>query len=138
MGASVWSGALGLIYGGGSAVVQSLLPPPLVLLWQVTLLVSGFLGIGAAVLALRDPVTSLLLERIALVMVGSFAVIFGGVTQWKLGTDGLYVAAMTGGYGLACLARVWQVNQTLSWMRARARSRAAAEAAAADETNAES
>ena len=118
MAASLVSGAVGLAYGGAasSGTVRTLLPPALVLVWQLTLVVSGTLGLLAAVLAYRDGVLSLLMERIALGSVGVLACVYALATQMTVGLPAVHIAAMTGGYGMACLVRMAQVHQVLRWL----------------------
>lgn len=116
MGASVVSGAVGLIVVGSSPSLARVLDEPTLLLWQVGLAVSGVLGLVAAVKARSDEAWSMLLERLALLVIGPYACIYGLIIANQNGPAGLAVAPIITGYGTACLWRAWQVHRRLKWV----------------------
>lgn len=116
MAASVQSGVLGMLIGAPSSLEQAL-HPILLLVWQGTVAVCGLVGLWSAVIAKRMPITSMLLERVSLFTVGSFALVYAVVVQSRNGSAAIVTSSFIGGYGLACLARLLQVNRQLRWQQ---------------------
>jgi hypothetical protein len=115
MGASVVSGSVGLIVAGTSPSLARVLDSPTLLLWQLGLAISGVLGLVAAVKARSDEAWSMLLERLALLVIGPYACIYGLIVG-TTSPGGLAVAPILTGYGTACLWRAWQVHRRVKWV----------------------
>lgn len=115
MGASVVSGAVGLIVVGSSPSLARVLDEPTLALWQLGLAISGVLGLVAAAKARTDEAWSMLLERLALLVIGPYACIYGLIIATN-GAAGLAAAPIITGYGTACLWRAWQVHRRLKWV----------------------
>ena len=117
MGGAVLSGVVGMLATDGPPSLQRTLDGPLLILWQLSLAVCGLLGLIAAVMARRDGLWSILLERLALLVVGPLALLYAVVLIKQTSGAGMYTGTWAGGFGLACLARAVQVQAMLRWMR---------------------
>jgi hypothetical protein len=117
MAASVESGILGLLITDTPPSLSAALGYVLLTVWQLTLLISGLLGLAAAFVAHRDGLWSMLLERVALFAVGPMALVYAFVVTSASWPASTFAASITGGYGLACIARLVQLQRTLNWMR---------------------
>jgi hypothetical protein len=111
---------LGLISGGpllfgkirpGST--EELLNPVMLQIWA-WMLVTGCAVALVGALWRWQVTTGLLLEQLGLVAVGAGVVIYTASLLYA-GTGRFLSAAIIGGFGLACLWRVWQIQR---WVRA--------------------
>lgn len=118
MASSIVSGTIGLLVSDTPPSLAHTLGAVMLVVWQLSLAVSGVLGIVAAIMAKRDGLWSMLLERLALLMVAPLSLVYGAVVLGAGGWAAVNAASITGGYGLACIARAVQVQRTLSWLRA--------------------
>jgi hypothetical protein len=100
MAGCVWSGLFGMLGRGTPTSLARVLDFPVLFLWFAALVACGGLAVAAAITATRDQLWSMLLERLALFVVA-----------------GVVAGAWAGGFGLACLVRGAQVQQSLSWLR---------------------
>lgn len=118
-------GVLGL-YGAivadraSSAALSRVLPDAMLIVWLLGLIIAATLGAVAAALAVREPITALLCERLFLVGIGGFAVIYVAAllarTGWESSTPVIYF----GVYAVAAFWRLWQVHRYLRWRLAQA------------------
>lgn len=117
MAASIVSGTVGLLVSDTPPSLAHTLGAVMLVVWQLSLAVSGMLGCIAAVMARKDGLWSLLLERLALFMVAPLSIVYGVVIVSAGGWGAVNAASITCGYGFACVARYVQVERTLSWVR---------------------
>ena len=95
----------GLLVGrDGSTPVEKLMPHGLVIAWYVLLFAGGLTSVIGV--ALRDLVSSLLIERAGLVALAPAASIYAtALLLLSNYVTGLTVAA----FAVACMARIWQI-----------------------------
>lgn len=117
MAGAVWSGVFGMLGAGTPPSLARTLDRPLLLTWYGALVVCGALAVAAAVTATRDPLWAMLLERLSLFVVGPMALVYSVVLSAVTGPAGVVAAAWAVGFGLACIVRGGQVQQSLSWLR---------------------
>jgi hypothetical protein len=117
MAGCVWSGLFGMLGRGTPTSLARVLDFPVLFLWFAALVACGGLAVAAAITATRDQLWSMLLERLALFVVGPLALVYSVVLTATAGGAGVVAGAWAGGFGLACLVRGAQVQQSLSWLR---------------------
>jgi hypothetical protein len=108
---------LACILGGAGNLVDSksainqLLPHYIVVIWALTLMLSGILGIWGAFS--RDRINGLLLERAGLTTLGTAAIAYGAGIAVVAGQPAIFSGALTASIGIASLWRVAHVNREL-------------------------
>lgn len=118
-------GVLGL-FGEGTFTLAQFLSGPVLVVWFVGLVLSAALGGVAAAVATRWPILSLLCERLFLIGVGSFAVLYviAAISRGDLwnhptvipGTvSAVFSVALFTAYAVAAFWRLWQVQTYLHW-----------------------
>lgn len=117
MAGCVWSGLFGMLGRGAPPSLREVLDAPVLFVWFTALVCCGGLAVAAAITATRDQLWSMLLERLALFVVGPMALVYAVVLTIATGPAGVVAGAWAGGFGLACLVRAGQVQQSLSWLR---------------------
>lgn len=117
MAGCVWSGLFGMLGRGTPPSLQSVLDGPVLFAWFASLVMCGVVAVAAALVATHDQLWSMLLERLALFVVGPLALVYAIVLTIVAGPPGVVASAWAGGFGLACLVRAGQVQQSLSWLR---------------------
>lgn len=111
MFAAIVSGAAGLtVPGAKSQSLVASLPPIAQVIWYGGLLVGGLLG-GMSILLGRR--VGLILERPARWLLAFLCAAFGVAVISAAGAPGITGAAFVGLFGLACVARAWEVRQEL-------------------------
>lgn len=109
-------GLYGLV-GRSSLAMAAVLPEPMLVVWQCGLVLAATLGGASALLAYRQPVTALLCERLFLLGIGPFALIYAGAlvsrSGWEAFTPAVYFAV----YAVAAVWRLYQVQKYLEWRR---------------------
>jgi hypothetical protein len=117
MAGCVWSGVFGMVGRGTPPSLARTLDSPVLFVWFAALVACGALAVAAAITATRDQLWSMLLERLALLVVGPLALVYAAVLTKATGPAGVVAGAWAAGFGLACLVRAGQVQQSLSWLR---------------------
>lgn len=118
-------GVLGLC-GEGTFTLAQFLSDPILIVWLIGLVLSASLGGVAAVVATRLPILSLLCERLFLIGVGSFAVLYviAATSRGDLwnhpavipGTvSAIFPVSLFTAYAAAAFWRLWQVQTYLHW-----------------------
>jgi hypothetical protein len=106
------------VYGIIGSATRGARPPSVVevlgplgsLLWCLFLAVGG---VGALVgVAIPDRATGLTLEASGCLLVGAATTYYAAVATWSLGWDAA-ILGLVGGFGLACVARAWQIHRVL-------------------------
>lgn len=120
MVAMLMAGLLGLLRLAEPVSIDALLTPALALVWKSCLLVSGALGVLAAMTARSSPATSLVTERLAVSVVGVFSVLYAFAIVGRSGVSGVSVALFLAAYGLACAVRYWQIRTTVRYLHRQA------------------
>lgn len=111
LGASVLTGISGLISPQRtSPVVAHLLAPWELTAWYVGLVVSGGVALGGL---FARGLTSLLVERVALVVLASLSAMYAVAVAAQGGASLSFAAAVAGSFALASGARVWQIGLDL-------------------------
>lgn len=107
---------LGNLFTPGSAVLQEGLDPFFHKLWAALLLISAAMALAASFW--RDRVSGLLVERIALITMGSICPLYGIVVILQIGfTEGLIGISIMISAGIAALWRAVHVNRELKILR---------------------
>lgn len=108
-----------LVFDGESASesLDKAVSPFLVVLWGAVLLV------GSAVALVGEfwrghTWTSLVLERVGLLLVGIGGGFYCIILALTVGGNARYVVGVTTAYALSCLWRVMQITRRLNWIRA--------------------
>lgn len=107
-------GVVGLAGYGAASLVQ-VLPPIVLVLWQVGLVVASSLGAAAAMLARRQPLLALLCERIFLMGVAPLALVYAAAVLARSGVGGVVPAVYFTVYAVAAGVRLWQAQRYLTW-----------------------
>lgn len=107
----------GWALSGSSAVLTGLVGTPWVYMWPPILVLAGICGFISAMYARRDEGLSLLTERVALVVVGGFCLVY---TMAMLAETGLvsWVGELIFTFFLvACVWRYKQVRDRIKWCK---------------------
>lgn len=119
MAASVQAGVAGMVLTGATPSLAAVIDRPLLAVWYVVLIVGGLMGLLSAWLVRRDGMWSMLLERLALSVVGPLSILYAVIVLKFNGTAAAYTFSMGVGFGLACIARAYQVHWNIQWWEAR-------------------
>jgi hypothetical protein len=104
----------GWLIAASTESLKTLMPPAVMYGWFCVLVVCGSLGLVAAVTARRDVALSVLTERLALLGIAVFAVIYVGALATVQGLAGW------GGivpFSIYAAASVWRLTQVQRWVR---------------------
>jgi hypothetical protein len=111
LAACVLSGVAGLLESKTwSTAVTNTLPEWQVVAWYTGLLACGAVSFAGAV---ARGVTSLLVERFGLSMLGGWTLLYSVVVVMQAGVRGLFVALLVAAFAAASVARVVQITRDL-------------------------
>lgn len=96
---------------GPPGTLEMLLPNWVVVVWGITLMIGGSVGLVAP--WIPDAITSRLLERLALFGIGSMATVYAFVILYVAGRVGLVSFILLTAIGAASLWRVHQLNREI-------------------------
>jgi hypothetical protein len=107
----VLSGGNGLVNPhGGSSVVNAFLPGWEVVLWYSGLAVGGIVGLLGVLAA---GVVSLLVERVALVLLAGLTLTYSAALLVQVGERGVFVALIVASFTAGCIARIMMIQHDL-------------------------
>ena len=112
LGACVISGLAGLVAPTStSSALAHLLPTWVVMAWSAGLVIGGVVSITGV---LMRGLTALLVERIGLVGLAGFSVLYSAVIVAELGLRATFTALFIAAFAAACVGRFWQINRDLN------------------------
>ncbi len=91
--------------------VADVLPDVIQTVWAWTL----FLGALIALVGVywRERASGLIAEQLGLAFAGLASVVYSGCAIWSAGEAALVPAALVGGFGVSCIRRYFDIQQTL-------------------------
>lgn len=107
----------GWLLRGASEVLEGMLGMPWVLMWPPILLVAGVCGFISAVYARRDEGLSLLTERVALIGVGGFCLVYVLAMLAESGINAWIGELIFSFFFAACVWRYKQVRDRIRWCK---------------------
>jgi hypothetical protein len=111
LAACVLSGLAGLIAPTStSSALARLLPTWVVIAWSAGLVIGGAVAIAGV---LMRGLTALLVERIGLVGLAGFSVLYSAVIVAEVGIRATFTALFVVAFAGACVGRFWQISQDL-------------------------
>lgn len=103
--------------GAGSGTLALVLPVPFLLAWHGSLVVAATMGAMSAALAVRQPLTALLCERLFLFGVGPLALVYAAALLSVSGRRAAVPVVYFTVYAVAAFVRLWQAQVYLRWRR---------------------
>jgi hypothetical protein len=113
--------AVGWLVADPSKAAAAVIPAEYALVWHGFLLVSAVAGIGSAWTATRDEPLSLLLERLALIGVGLYALFYALILVAVFDTRGWMTEIIFLSITVACGVRLEQVRRRIRWLKGQGR-----------------
>jgi hypothetical protein len=115
-GLSALSGVTYLVVGAPPGSVSTLLPGVLSYSWYLSLALGGVAGLVAAVW--REPLTAVMIERIAMVPLGAAAIVYAAALVLRGQLSLLFTAGIVAGFGVSALLRAAQITRHLRALHA--------------------
>lgn len=112
----------GWLLNGPSPALAEVLGDPWVLMWPVVLVISGICGLVASMYAKRDEGLSLLTERLALIGIGSYSLVYTVALYADKGLGVWVTELLFSLIAVACGWRLWQVQRRIRWCKRNGRS----------------
>lgn len=107
----------GWLLNGPSEALHTVLGDPWVLMWPFILVFSGISGLVSAAYARRDEGLSLLTERLALIGIGSYCLIYTGALIHSMGFGVWVTEFLFTLFFVACAWRFRQVQVRIRWCK---------------------